>query len=728
MTYVTDIAARTHDVGYYVAFEGIATRLSTHDLTGLVAGTFLPVLLAPPRGSANRLDRERGLILPGGFSVQAADNSSLRTLIARRGGTEDKLSLSLSKTATAITLSKGNYATGTTIYVDRETITLGTKSGNVYNFSARGVQSSQARPHGAGTVVSDRPRYWLGRRAQMFAVNLATGTTQAIRTGILSQSPRFVNGSWSLEFIDLQRELNRRIFHGWSPQKVVARGGQDYPTLAFLLDVGDARHFADGDNAYVRVQQEEGIQVYSLESGHVDRTNNHLTLELDNLVHATESDRTLDVRPGADVQQVCLFTADPAHAALMMMLSDLGDASNHATYDVLPGVSPALTSSTGDIVGKRVGAALPSSWVDVTAWEALEGAAFGPATFYLDDPMSLLEFLVREVAWRLGGYVYVNDSGQISFRRYLPALPAAALPAITTSDLRVPNVSTVDDESEVLGSAVMKCNWDPELRQHMLRVETSWLDTFPLYGEGRPSLELESRSLWVGQASPSPLVSAPGSSLQIVAALDRLYSRSRNGVRRHSMALLWNKHLDALPGWTFAFTDGRVPNLEGSLGVTARQLECVAVHPDYATGQIALEAEEKPQGWLVAPVGIITLVSAQDLFDLESSADYYDGNPASDFPVGATVRIYGASASPPFSASGTAVILSVQDPGQIELTATFGGGFTLAAGDLVCLESSANTGNENTTGADVQDHLFMVDADDLIDAGTGSERDGTRWA
>ena len=41
MTYATDLDSDTHRRAFYVAFDGIETRIATHDLTGLVSGTFV---------------------------------------------------------------------------------------------------------------------------------------------------------------------------------------------------------------------------------------------------------------------------------------------------------------------------------------------------------------------------------------------------------------------------------------------------------------------------------------------------------------------------------------------------------------------------------------------------------------------------------------------------------------------------------------------------------------
>jgi hypothetical protein len=53
--------------------------------------------------------------------------------------------------------------------------------------------------------------------------------------------------------------------------------------------------------------------------------------------------------------------------------------------------------------------------------------------------------------------------------------------------------------------------------------------------------------------------------------------------------------------------------------------------------------------------------------------------------------------------------------------------FTVAAGDLVVLELTANTDNTTPGGADVRDHLFQTDAAGSLTIGAG-EVEGTVWA
>lgn len=109
-----------------------------------------------------------------------------------------------------------------------------------------------------------------------------------------------------------------------------------------------------------------------------------------------------------------------------------------------------------------------------------------------------------------------------------------------------------------------------------------------------------------------------------------------------------------------------------------------------------------------------------------TEADLFDTNPGQDFPLNCSVRIYDASASPPFSVSEVQQVVEVGDDYLMldDAPSTF----TMAAGDLVVLENSAETGNTNAAGGDVQDHLFQANDSDVIDSGGPTARTATVWA
>lgn len=730
MTYSSDLDSDRHRVGYYVAFDGIATRLGTHDFSeagnGGLSGTFLPCMpIESISGGGLRLDRQNALVLPGGLSFSAMDTSDVRALIRRRGGTASNLTASLSLSATSLTLTSGTntFADGDTVYIDRETITLGTHAGSgQYTGCTRGAQGSQAAYHQGAAVVSSLPRHWLGRRLQLFAVNRDTGTEKAIRTAILSMSPVWRNGLWSFESIDLMRELRRPVNTGWFPQSGSRLRRADTATT-FRIRVPNASAFIDGATAAGSIRIDGGRLpgVYQLTSGDVDEANGWIDVRRGNLLRAFDpSDDPITV------QQVAAFSGDPAAVALLLMLSDRGDGSNNATYDQLPGRVPTTDDGT---TPARTGAALPTAWVDVATWESLRGVA-PLIVVYMDEPRSLIDILVEDISPLLGGYVYVTSDGKISFQRWRSSVPLGALvDSGDVVDADKSNVSldlqTVEDESQVISSAVWQVNYDPVEKVHLRRIRVTWSDQVPIYGDELAQLELSSRSIWVGGSADNALISPPfGNELQVVIKLDRIYARTRDGVRTVHLSVPWSLSENFVPGYLFALTSTRLIDHEGGTSQTSQQYEVTSAEPDYGAGTVRVVAEQVPKGYIVAPSAIVASIASTTitLDTTGEEANLFDVNPGRDFPEGATVRIYDASASPPFSVSETETISSVADD-----TITLGaapGTFTVTAGDLVVLEYSADTGNTNAAGADVRDHVFMTD-----DAGNlDTSDDGTTWA
>lgn len=727
MTLQTEIeAGRTHNVGYYLSFDGIATRLATHkfsDAPWSLSGTY-QIGMRLPRGSSIKLDRRQGLVKPGGFTVDVLARAAVDTYFARRGGSDDQLSSGVSASDASVTLKSGTntYADGATVHFAKEAITLGTHTGSgTYTGCTRGANSTYARPHRADTVISDRPRVWMGRRATLTEVNLETGSETVVRAGILAKSPNEKDGMWSLQFLDLSRELNRQIAVGWETQDVLA---VTYAEDEMTFEVDDARNFVAG--GYVRIDHPRGVDFYKVDA--VDTANRTFNVDYTGLIARSNElrlGRDFEIRPEdgrMTARQVEIIWADPASAALTVMLSDLGDGTNNATYDDLKGVSPAFTAATVDVAGKRFGAAIPASWVDVSTWEALEGLG-GRQVFILEEPMRLVDFLVREVAWRLGGYVYVTQAGLISFRRYLPSVADSSLTTYDEGDLASPGVTVVDDESEVLASAIFECNYDPFTREYRRRVEALWPSTFDEYGDETTRLRLSSRSLRVGDAVNSPLFSQPIGEQEVVVALDRQFARTQDGLRKVSLAFGWQHHLSMHPGEKFKLTLPKPSDGEGGRGFTARQYEVTSVDPELDNGRSLVTAEEAPPGWLIAPACFVADYFGGTIsIDLTGAeADLFDSSPGEDFPSACTIRMFDASASPPFSTSQTVTVSNVTANGFDISTP---GTFTPAAGDLIILEYSANTGNTNAAGGDVRDHLFQVDASGTLG---GSSDDGTKW-
>jgi hypothetical protein len=177
-------------------------------------------------------------------------------------------------------------------------------------------------------------------------------------------------------------------------------------------------------------------------------------------------------------------------------------------------------------------------------------------------------------------------------------------------------------------------------------------------------------------------------------------------VRKVRFRLPWKQHLTVKPGFVFKLTDDRQPDFAGGEGISQRTHEVTSANPDPQSGSLEVEAEEVPRGYLVAPSALVSSYSS-GTFTLNTSTDFYGTEPGFDFMLGATIRVFDASASPPFSASDTATISGLT---ASSIAVSWSGSFTPASGDLIVLDYTADTGNTSAnTGADVTDHLFHGD-------------------
>lgn len=726
MAYIDDITTKdNHRIGYYVRFDGVTSpRLSTHSE---IAGT-LPVLIGVPQGSGVSLDRQRSLIMPGGFSCEVASTPETDVLFARNGGTESTLETAVNFTQSTVRLAEGTpYAPGTAVYCEKETIVLGLIVAGTYTGCVRGG-TSETQEHAAGAIVSDRPRYWLGRRAQLYAVDLDTGNAAPVRTGMLSASPTYSNGTYQLQFVDMQRELNRKVYTGFQPQKctIVGPSTINQDDNQFTLSVGRIEEFVTGGNSFVKVSFNDSFAVFEIKKEQVNTADSEVTIVIRSpsgnflvgyggAVDSEESALaeffgTIDPQGSnseLSIQTVGFVRGSPAIIALQIMTSRLGDSVN-GFYDVLRGVPVAPGApGTADRVPKRIGAGLPAAWVDDAAFfDVAEGPT---TTILIDEPTSLIDFLEHEIAWLIGGYIYVNGSGQLSFKRYLPAVPAASIDSYTESDVVQQARSVTGDESEIIGSGIIECDYDFATHEYMRKIEVQWQTTYQTYGENRAQLEFSSKALRTADSRTNTnLGNSTVSELQLVTMLDRIYARTRNGVDKIAISVPWRWSSTFVPGYVFKYTDTKLP-VGGVRGFTEQQFEVVGVNPNYEAGRVEITAEAQPRGWLVAPSCYVDSYAALTV-TIDTTGDealIFDSDPGLDFIENCKVIIYQAAAVPSFSTKGTGVISATTSN-----TITFAAPPTVvpAAGDLIVLDASVNTGNVNTTGADVEDHLFCADS------------------
>ena len=370
-----------------------------------------------------------------------------------------------------------------------------------------------------------------------------------------------------------------------------------------------------------------------------------------------------------------------------------------------------------------MGASIPATYVDVNAWSACIGVA-QRATFVLDEQMHAIDFIAREIAWRLGGFVHADADGALSFRRYLPATVDATLPVYDESDLASPDIQFSDDEEEVIAGVVVEGNYDYGAREYRRRTEIVFPETQDVYGEERDLHRISSRSLRIGTQSADPLASPALGESDIAVAMLRTYARTYLGLRRIRIAIKWQWHLRFYVGYRFKLTLASIPDGLGGTGVSEVICEVVSSNGATDVGHVVIECDVVPTGKIIAPRMQVSSTASNTVY-LNGRTDLQpEPNTLAQFPVGATVRFYDASASPPFSTVEEQIVVANPAMGEIEVDA-LPSSFTLAAGDHCALVyGSGNTGNTNDLGADVDDHAILANANDEVD---GDRDNAGRW-
>lgn len=737
MAYADDVNQRTHRVGYYVRFVGIPTRLSTHNPDNWPnwspSETFHASIIKDSiTGGDESLDREAGFVEQGALSFRVMDTDTVRSLLRIRGGTNDYLATAVDDNDNLTLASGGAWSGGlpATLYLDRETVTLTAHTGAGTHTTTRGAEASVATYHQAGTRISTVPVHWYTREATVYAVNLDTGTEAAIFTGTLSASPSFNDGAWDLQLVGVINDyLKRPLCTGWQEQESISATYTAAGNIQF--EVSNALNFSGKDLAYVRIEADGRAGIYGGQAGDVTistATNPHTVTVLGTSYKAGDLYPWEMDAASCTLREIGVVYGRAGHVALQAMLSDLGDGSVDSNYDILAGRQFSATSSV-DFLTKRMGAAIPAARVDIDSFQQMPDGH--QLQIWLDEEVELGSFLTDEVLRRSGGYVYSTAAGVLTFRLYEPAVPTGSLTVYDRGDFLESNVTTIDDETGHIARALLECNYHPVTRTYAKKVEIVFLDDGPVYGARGASASWRSKAVWVGSLPTDDLaqvVSDPMDVLDIETTFDRQRARQVKGGRRSAVLVPWQFHSTLTVGTRLKLSHTYMPDHEGGQGVTGRVYEVTGRSLDWGAGFVKLELDEVPAGWLLAPAAAvaswdsgtttITLSTSGALGELADNAF-----PGLDFMDGGKIRVYDASAN--FTSSSTATITSTSST-TLKI-GTLTPPLTPAAGDLVVLEDSANTGNTNDIGADVQDFAFGADSSYLVGTGTAYERTGPEW-
>lgn len=739
MTYASELSGKDN-IGYYIAFDGIATRIATHDMTAYgLSGTFLNVIVRETmEGRAWKLNRQKGFVEPGGFGCTVMANASVLSLFRRKGGTRTDLTQSVSATATTIPANVTGLGS-TTAYVGMETVTLGTYTGSGYSGCTRGVNNSVATSHSGGTTLSTVPTGWQHRRCTLNAVNLSTGSEQELGAFLMTSAPRFSNGTFQLDFAGVGILLKRPCMTGWQEQtaKQVEEAGAitgapawANETVRFYVD--DATHFAyeGSEAAAVKIDVGDKWGIFPLVGTSpitINAPSSPDTIVIAMSIRLPGGTLGYDDVLSADagsvtLRQVAILRGRPGLVAARLLVSDLGDGTNGSLDDYV-GQPANATSGSFLQPRKRTGAAIPAAWVDTDSF--LQAPETREMFLVLDEQRPALDILTEEILWRMGGYVYDSPDGLITFKQYAPETIRNAATAVGNSVYGRAAVAAIDDEDTILSRASVKCNYHPK-DGFQKTIEVVFSTEENLMGEAQQELELESRSLTVAGNHGGLLTEGNTAFETVVAMLERLHARYKLGGRRVAMLMPWHWSERIRIGQRISLTDERMPDLAGSLGVSGLVMEVVEYDPDYTLGNVVVTVEEVLTGVRHGPSAIVAS-HASNVITLKDTGPHGDGklfedNPGLLFLTDSIVRWR-------FAATDYNTYEDGEVSARTANTVTLKNTPTIApsADDLLVMLDGDDTGNANSSGADVQDYAAGADASYVVGAGETWEREGPVW-
>lgn len=732
MTYATDTAADFHRVGFYIKFRGIPTRISTHDPANYAnwspSETFAATLDGDSlSGFDETLARSSGVVEQGGFSFEVLATDAMVSLFRKRGGTEDQLNGAVSDGATTFTVLDNLAPITGAAYIDRETVNITGDSGSDRTVT-RGYEDSVAVPHATGAILSTAPRFWYTRRFTVFAVYLDTGTETELYTGTLDSSPSFRDGRFIFSGTGIINDYLMRPLHtGFLP--IEASGpatvsGENlsipFDSTSGLLSPGFFRISGSNGDAIAGGYRLVAQPTVTATAVTLTDSASYVSGSVASLLDFEGDTLTLE--------QIDLPTGSLGDVAQQVLVSIEGDGtSGNGYWDLLAGERADVSGSDELHRDLRMGAGIPASDVDQATFNIIHSDQ--SVTAWLDEEITLGDFLTQEILPRAGGYVYVTPAGVLTFKEYTSNGVRAGLTSYDTTDNLTSSVVTSDDETGGIARVTFQCNYRPSTREYLRTVELVFRDDRALYGDAGASLSVSSKSINVAGSSEGigrlDLFSASMDLTMLEVAFDRQRARQSWAGRRMALRLPWRLHNTFTVGYRFSWTDSRMIDHEGGSSVSGRYYEVTGRTVDLGTGEVSVDCDEVPSGTLLAPSGFVaSWDGGTSTITLDTSTDLHDSNPGADFGNSWQVTIYDASDN--YQTSDTVGITVLSNSTMaLDATPSLSGGAAPAANDLVVLSQSDDVTKYNDVSADVEDFAFAADASYQVGA---SNNTGPRWS
>jgi hypothetical protein len=375
------------------------------------------------------------------------------------------------------------------------------------------------------------------------------------------------------------------------------------------------------------------------------------------------------------------------------MLSDLGDGTQSATYDIMPG---AIASASRPKV--RAGAGLTTGEVDVDAWEDLLNS---PSTSKgypvgIETGKSLISLLRDDICPLLGAYLYVTRNGKLSVRSYQSVSSALTGDYTADDDVLLSEDSNTVDESKVIASIRIKSDYDWRSEEYLRQDIATYYESWRLYGDTSEPLEIASR--------------ISGRDFQDVnSVFGDFISRWGQPVETAMLSLPMSACL-LEPGDKIAVTNSRVPDWRGDTGQSAVVYEVTGIGLDIGAGRVRIQAMRVETSELLSPTGRLGSNISGDNWN---ATNIHSPNSLDDdFAVGWRVRFFSKTSGTPRVATNAYATISAVTSSTITFTSP---PTDIIDGDIFIIadesEVSALTQQNSSESATPSNHLHLTDSD-----------------
>lgn len=727
--------------------SGLTLDTTSVFINGPTSLTSAAAMLEVPTLDGQKLNFDSLVVEPGGAKVVLRRSPAWdKYFQSRRPGTRLTQALNGTQISSFSVASNSTITAGQVAYIDRECVLVDALDGPqgielVSRQYCTLVTNRESTLHTIGSFVSPVPPSLIGRSAELHVWSSETDSTLLRRLILKHVQPDNARGVWELSFEDCMALYDKKVASGYDAavvKRTAYNNSSSNPTVT--IDVNDDPQFAPtvgGVDGAVMVRH--GGYAFIGDIASYDGNNPQVSmLEFAGVTGPQGGSPYFSLFVNSNIdddttaRRVYVLTGNPMTALLRVLLSDRGDGDNSATYDVLHGVTASGTGG-GDALSayeteRRMGAAIPSAMLNLSTSgdgllnpsvlnEATSGFAY---VLGHDGEESLLE-LMRDVAIHHQGFFYNNNEGKLSFKRLAGTYPSTTVDAALTETnvLRISSLVSVNDETEVVHTIGVDCNYDPGNSKFLGKVNVRYARTHELYKDSGRELIVKCRAFMVQEPQLSlPLYAyaygvAPTTLADLISRFNRQFYRRQSGVRKVKVSVPW-RYSTLVPGSVVTLTHSGYDALNGSAFTGEKMLVTAVDKLDIATGVVDLQLEEVWTGKPVCPAGRVSSWSGgpPQVATLTSSSKYGGGAiPGDYFAVGDKVRIFDYSASPPFSTASAVLTVSAKTSTTVTVTGVVG--FTPAAGDVLVYaqyDDADNTADNVAESISQREHAFLSDA------------------